>query len=110
MTAPTTPPPDAGAADKVRTVCSYCGVGCGIVLDVATGPDGRRTVVKASGDKDHPSNAGRLCTKGATGADLLAAPGRLTTALARPARGERPVPLGRDDAIAWLLYTSLSGL
>ncbi|MFH8883414.1 molybdopterin-dependent oxidoreductase [Streptomyces californicus] len=100
MTAPTTPPPDAGAADKVRTVCSYCGVGCGIVLDVATGPDGRRTVVKASGDRDHPSNAGRLCTKGATGADLLAAPGRLTTALARPARGERPVPLGRDDAIA----------
>ncbi|MCC0576613.1 molybdopterin-dependent oxidoreductase [Streptomyces californicus] len=100
MTAPTTPPPDAGTADRVRTVCSYCGVGCGIVLDVATGPDGRRTVVKASGDKDHPSNAGRLCTKGATGADLLAAPGRLTTALARPARGERPVPLGRDDAIA----------
>ncbi|MFE9458655.1 molybdopterin-dependent oxidoreductase [Streptomyces californicus] len=100
MTAPTTPPPDARAADTVRTVCSYCGVGCGIVLDVATGPDGRRTVVKASGDRDHPSNAGRLCTKGATGADLLAAPGRLTTALVRPARGEQPVPLGRNDAIA----------
>ncbi|MFI1188211.1 molybdopterin-dependent oxidoreductase [Streptomyces californicus] len=100
MTAPTPPPPDARAADQVRTVCSYCGVGCGIVLDVATGPDGRRTVVKASGDKGHPSNAGRLCTKGATGVDLLAAPGRLTTALVRPARGEQPVPLGRDDAIA----------
>ncbi|MGW1294775.1 molybdopterin-dependent oxidoreductase [Streptomyces sp. NPDC002533] len=99
MTVPT-PPPDAPATDRVRTVCSYCGVGCGIVLDVAAGPDGRRTVVKASGDKEHSSNAGRLCTKGATGADLLAAPGRLTTALARADRSEQPAPLGRDAAIA----------
>ncbi|WP_069742483.1 bifunctional nitrate reductase/sulfite reductase flavoprotein subunit alpha [Streptomyces sp. EN23] len=99
MTVPT-PPPDALATDRVRTVCSYCGVGCGIVLDIAAGPDGRRTVVKASGDKEHPSNAGRLCTKGATGADLLAAPGRLTTALARADRSEQLTPLGRDAAIA----------
>ncbi|MFD5198766.1 molybdopterin-dependent oxidoreductase [Streptomyces sp. NPDC058375] len=99
MTVPP-PPPDAPATDRVRTVCSYCGVGCGIVLDIAAGPDGRRTVVKASGDKEHPSNAGRLCTKGATGADLLAAPGRLTTALARADRSEQPAPLGRDAAIA----------
>ncbi|AOR30047.1 hypothetical protein BFF78_02250 [Streptomyces fodineus] len=77
---------------KVRTVCSYCGVGCGLVLDVGTGPDGRRTVVKASGDKEHPANFGRLCTKGATTADMLAAPGRLTTALVRPDRGEEPQP------------------
>ncbi|MEV7494530.1 molybdopterin-dependent oxidoreductase [Streptomyces anulatus] len=99
MTVPP-PSPEAPVTDRVRTVCSYCGVGCGIVLDMAAGPDGRRTVVKASGDKEHPSNAGRLCTKGATGADLLAAPGRLTTALARPDRSEEPAPLGRDAAIA----------
>ncbi|MFI1226380.1 MULTISPECIES: molybdopterin-dependent oxidoreductase [unclassified Streptomyces] len=98
MTVPS--PPDAPATDRVRTVCSYCGVGCGIVLDIATGPDGRRTVVKALGDKAHPANAGRLCTKGATGADLLAAPGRLTTALVRADRSEQPAPLGRDAAIA----------
>ncbi|WP_030939651.1 molybdopterin-dependent oxidoreductase [Streptomyces sp. NRRL S-646] len=86
--------PDSRNADtrKVRTVCSYCGVGCGIVLDVGFGPDGRRTVLKASGDKEHPANFGRLCTKGATTADLLAAPGRLTTALVRHERGEEPVP------------------
>ncbi|MCX5424325.1 bifunctional nitrate reductase/sulfite reductase flavoprotein subunit alpha [Streptomyces sp. NBC_00078] len=77
---------------KVRTVCSYCGVGCGIVLDVGLGPDGRRTVLKASGDKEHPANFGRLCTKGATTADMLAAPGRLTTALVRHERGAEPVP------------------
>jgi sulfite reductase (NADPH) flavoprotein alpha-component len=90
---------DTTTATKVRTVCSYCGVGCGIVLDVGLGPDGRRTVLKASGDKEHPANFGRLCTKGATTADLLAAPGRLTTALFRPERGEEPVPTGVGAAI-----------
>ena len=88
------------AAERVRTVCSYCGVGCGMVLDVGAGPDGRRTVLKAYGDKEHPANRGRLCTKGATTADLLAAPGRLTTALVRPARGAEPVPVPVADAVA----------
>ncbi|MFE6194826.1 molybdopterin-dependent oxidoreductase [Streptomyces sp. NPDC057838] len=96
----TTTPESRPDTRQVRTVCSYCGVGCGLVLDVARGPDGRRTVLKASGDKAHPANAGRLCTKGATTADLLAAPGRLTTALVRGDRGEEPVPTPVADAIA----------
>ncbi|AYC37936.1 molybdopterin-dependent oxidoreductase [Streptomyces griseorubiginosus] len=83
----------------VRTVCSYCGVGCGLVLDIGRGPDGRRTVLKASGDKEHPANFGKLCTKGATTADMLAAPGRLTTALVRPERGEEPVAESVGTAI-----------
>uniref|UniRef100_UPI0031D20F8D bifunctional nitrate reductase/sulfite reductase flavoprotein subunit alpha n=1 Tax=Streptomyces hawaiiensis TaxID=67305 RepID=UPI0031D20F8D len=96
----TTIPGDRPDTRQVRTVCSYCGVGCGLVLDVGTGPDGRRTVLKASGDKAHPANAGRLCTKGATTADLLAAPGRLTGALVRDVRGEEAVPAPVADAIA----------
>ncbi|MEU9910701.1 bifunctional nitrate reductase/sulfite reductase flavoprotein subunit alpha [Streptomyces sp. NPDC051001] len=91
---PTTP------TSQVRSVCSYCGVGCGILLDVGMGPDGRRTVLKASGDKAHPANAGRLCTKGATTAEMLSAPGRLTTALVRDDRGAEPVPAPIGDAIA----------
>ena len=88
-----------GDVNQVRTVCSYCGVGCGMVLDVGRGPDGRRTVLKASGDRAHPTNAGRLCTKGATSADLLAAGGRLRTARVRDERGAAPVDLGVDAAI-----------
>ncbi|MFD9489489.1 molybdopterin-dependent oxidoreductase [Streptomyces sp. NPDC059991] len=88
------------ATEQVRTVCSYCGVGCGMVLDITVGPDGRRTVLKASGDKAHPANSGRLCTKGATTADMLAAPGRLATALVRGERGAEPVPAGVDAMIA----------
>ena len=85
---------------KVRTVCSYCGVGCGMILDVGSGPDGRRTVVKATGDKEHPANFGRLCTKGASTADMLAAPGRLTTALIRTDRGDGPQPAPVTAAVA----------
>ncbi|WP_426367899.1 hypothetical protein [Streptomyces sp. E-08] len=82
---------DSGT-EAVRTVCSYCGVGCGIVLDIARDPaTGLRRAAKASGDKSHPTNFGRLCTKGSTSADMLAAPGRATAALVRGAgrRGSR---------------------
>ncbi|NYD24179.1 bifunctional nitrate reductase/sulfite reductase flavoprotein subunit alpha [Kineococcus aurantiacus] len=81
---------------SVRSACSYCGVGCGVVLDVATDPEtGRRTLARVSGDREHPVNRGRLCTKGATSAALVTAPGRLETAQVRDERGgpARPVPL-----------------
>ncbi|MFJ8135691.1 molybdopterin-dependent oxidoreductase [Streptomyces sp. NPDC096013] len=86
-------------ARQVRTVCSYCGVGCGMLLDIGAGPDGGPTVLRASGDKSHPANTGRLCTKGATTADMLTAPGRLTGALVRDERGAEPVPTPVADAI-----------
>ena len=71
-----------------------------MLLDVGAGPDGSPTVLRASGDKAHPANRGRLCTKGATTAEMLAAPGRLTGALVRDERGEEPVPTPVADAIA----------
>ncbi|MFJ9849418.1 molybdopterin-dependent oxidoreductase [Streptomyces sp. NPDC101150] len=92
----------AGSKDgSVRTACSYCGVGCGIVLDVARDPaDGRRRAAKTSGDKAHPTNFGRLCTKGATSADMMAAPGRVGKALVRAERGGQTVETEVDEAIA----------
>ena len=57
---------------SVRTVCPYCGVGCGMVLET----DGKN-VIKVTGDKNHPSNFGRLCTKGQTSAQALANSGRM---------------------------------
>ena len=68
-----------------RTACSYCGVGCGIEVATTTGTDGSRVIARVSGDKLHPANFGRLCTKGATHAEMMAADdGRLNTALLRP--------------------------
>ncbi|MER5563554.1 bifunctional nitrate reductase/sulfite reductase flavoprotein subunit alpha [Streptomyces sp. NPDC002506] len=104
----------------VRTVCSYCGVGCGIVLD---GPATRRDAearpgadpapradgapggaprrsLTVAGDKTHPANHGRLCTKGATSADMMSAAGRLTRALVRDERGGQAVEADVHEAVA----------
>lgn len=50
------------------------------------------TVATVEGDVLHPSNQGRLCTKGATHAQLMAADGRMTTAHLRSIRGQQPIP------------------
>lgn len=85
-----------------RTSCSYCGVGCGITVQTRPDPEsGLPVIARVSGDKLHPTNFGRLCTKGATHAELMRADeGRMTSALVRPSRGEEPVPAPVDDAIA----------
>ncbi|THF59279.1 nitrate reductase [Pseudothauera rhizosphaerae] len=57
------------AAQEVRTVCCYCGTGCGVIAE----HDGRR-ITAVRGDPVHPANFGRLCTKGST-LHLAAAPG-----------------------------------
>lgn len=89
------------AARTTRTACSYCGVGCGITVTTAPDPGtGAPVIARVAGDKLHPANFGRLCTKGATHAELMAADGRLTTALVRPSRTAAPVPTPLDDAVA----------
>ncbi|WP_191988990.1 bifunctional nitrate reductase/sulfite reductase flavoprotein subunit alpha [Mycobacteroides salmoniphilum] len=76
-----------------RAACSYCGVGCGVVVRAAdTSSAGPVTIATVEGDALHPSNHGRLCTKGATHAQLMAADGRMATAYVRPGRGQEPVP------------------
>ena len=42
-----------------KTICSYCGVGCGILVDVD-----RKGNITVEGDKNYPSSKGMLCTKG----------------------------------------------
>ncbi len=50
----------------VRTTCPYCGVGCGIVASVDDAGE-----VTVCGDEEHPSNYGRLCSKGSALAETL---------------------------------------
>lgn len=57
-------------------------------------------IAKVVGDRLHPANFGRLCTKGATHADLMASTeGRATDALVRPARGAELIAAPVDDAV-----------
>ena len=44
---------------EIKTTCSYCGVGCGIIVTNDT-----KKGVTVKGDKDHPVNKGMLCSKG----------------------------------------------
>ncbi len=62
----------AGSAEARRTVCPYCGVGCGLLAEIAA--DGR---VMLRGDPDHPANFGRLCSKGSALAETIGLEGRL---------------------------------
>lgn len=55
----------------VKSACPYCGVGCGIVMEVNAGK-----IVTVSGDKSHPTNFGRLCTKGSTCGQPVTSAGR----------------------------------
>ncbi|QGZ65962.1 bifunctional nitrate reductase/sulfite reductase flavoprotein subunit alpha [Paraburkholderia acidisoli] len=80
---------------SVKSVCPYCGVGCGMILHVEDGQ-----VTKISGDAEHPSNFGRLCTKGTSAHVALRKSGRLERAFVRHARDEDPVPLPVAQAIA----------
>jgi predicted molibdopterin-dependent oxidoreductase YjgC len=62
---------------KVRTTCTYCGVGCQIALHVK---DNR--VVKVTG-LDVAPNHGKLCVKGRFGYHFISSPERLTHPLIR---------------------------
>lgn len=90
---------EADQGDRVRTVCSYCGVGCGIEVHLRPGPAGP-VIAKVVGDRLHPTNRGRLCTKGATHAELMSrVDGRATRALTRRSRAEPFDETTVDDAI-----------
>tara|TARA_R110001583_G_scaffold41891_1_gene133133 strand:- start:27862 stop:30516 length:2655 start_codon:yes stop_codon:yes gene_type:complete len=59
-------------AVTTSTTCPYCGVGCGVI---ATKNEEGTFSVK--GDKTHPANFGRLCSKGSALAETIDLEGRL---------------------------------
>jgi ferredoxin-nitrate reductase len=64
--------------DTTKTLCPYCGVGCGLEVAPPSQP-GKETnrdsegnpIWKVRGDRDHPSSQGMVCVKGATIAEAL---------------------------------------
>ncbi len=63
---------------KIRTTCTYCGVGCQLYLHVKD-----NQIVKVTGVQDAVPNYGSLCVKGRFGYDFVSSPDRLTTPLIR---------------------------
>ena len=64
--------PHPGEAKKVRTTCSYCGVGCQIYLHLRD-----HKIIRVTGVEDKGPNYGSLCVKGRFGYDFVHHPDRL---------------------------------
>ncbi len=81
----------------MRTLCPYCGTGCGLVVRAESG---RLSAVE--GDPIHPVSHGRTCRKPLELAAAVHAPDRATTPLWRDDREGRFVPASWDEALAGL--------
>jgi predicted molibdopterin-dependent oxidoreductase YjgC len=77
---------------KVPTICSYCGVGCTLVLNVK-----ENRIVKVTSDREKGMNKGWTCVKGRFGFDYVHSPDRLSTPLVRNNGGLRGA--GWDEAL-----------
>ena len=61
---------------EVKTICTYCGCGCGVYLGVRGD-----NIVNVRGAEDNPVNNGSLCVKGRFGYKFISSPERLTSPL-----------------------------
>lgn len=65
--------PKHDGAEVTRSICPYCGVGCGQLVYHKNGK-----LISIEGDPESPISRGRLCPKGADTYELHTHPGRLT--------------------------------
>jgi ferredoxin-nitrate reductase len=87
------------AATETRTLCPYCGVGCGLLVETQRG-----RVRTVAGDPLYPVNHGRTCRKPLELASAVHAADRATAPLLRSDRDGRFEPATWDHA-----FVSLAG-
>lgn len=63
---------------QVETICSFCGTGCGLIVEAEN-----NKIVKVRGHKENPSSHGETCVKGALGWGYIHSERRLTQPLIR---------------------------
>jgi formate dehydrogenase major subunit len=91
-------------AQVARSICPYCGVGCG---QLVYHRDNR--VISIEGDPASPISRGHLCPKGSDSFELVTHPGRATKVKYRAPRSKRWVDLDLDravDMVAERIWTS----
>jgi predicted molibdopterin-dependent oxidoreductase YjgC len=81
--------------DKVKSTCTYCGVGCQIDMHVDRTT---QKIVKITSDPSYVSNEGNLCVKGRFAFNFVHHPDRLTDPLVRGEDGDLH-PTTWDDAL-----------
>jgi nitrate reductase (cytochrome) len=80
-----------GSTNWVKSVCRYCGTGCGLFIGVQDGK-----VVSVRGDKEN-HNRGLLCLKGAVLPQIMQAPDRLLHPMVR--KSGKLVQVSWDEAM-----------
>ncbi|MEX2032519.1 MAG: molybdopterin-dependent oxidoreductase, partial [Dehalococcoidia bacterium] len=80
------------ADEVVRTTCPYCGVGCGLDVNLRDG-----SVAWVDGVPENGSSQGMTCVKGRFGLEFVHSPERLTTPLIR--REGELQPASWDEAL-----------
>jgi len=84
---------------KVRTTCTYCGVGCQMDVYVKD-----NKIVKVMGNREYgPPNDGSLCVKGRFGLDFIAHPDRLKKPLLRYNKNEELQEATWDEALDFIV-------
>lgn len=78
---------------EVKTVCSYCGVGCGVYLGIRG-----NEIVNVRGDPANPANEGNLCVKGRFGHGFVNNPERLKAPMVK--KDGKFKEVSWDDALA----------
>lgn len=86
-------PKNDGAA-VARSVCPYCGVGCGQLIYHRDG-----AVVSIEGDPESPISRGHLCPKGAASYELVTHPARATKVKYRAPRSREWVEMSLERAM-----------
>lgn len=81
-------------AEVARSVCPYCGVGCGQLIYHRNGK-----LVSIEGDPESPINQGNLCPKGAASHQLLTHSRRLTKMKYRAPRSTQWEEISLDRAM-----------
>jgi formate dehydrogenase major subunit len=86
--------PKTEDARVARSVCPYCGVGCG---QLVYHRDGK--VIGIEGDPQSPISRGHLCPKGAASQELVTQPNRLTTVKYRAPYSRHWVEIPHEQAM-----------
>jgi formate dehydrogenase major subunit len=86
---------------ETRNTCTYCAVGCGIVMyskgNLSKGE--KAEIFHIEGDADHPTNRGTLCPKGAALLDMLHAETRLKYPMIRKPGSDKFERVSWDAAL-----------
>jgi len=86
---------------ETRNTCTYCAVGCGIIMyskgSLAKGE--KAEIIHIEGDSDHPTNRGTLCPKGAALLDMVHSDSRLQYPMLRKPGSDKFERISWDAAL-----------